>query len=146
MRDGCAALPNLSRALHRLLRELPSVADGTSLTERLILQALESQSATISTLFSTLTYETDPLPLATDFMLATVIERMEKLSEPPFTRACGKTTWNDTLTLTAAGRRLLTGELDVMSMQPTTRWVAGVEVRGLPTWRWDEQTRMPVYR
>lgn len=146
MRTGCAALPHLGRALHRLLQELPSVIDGMSLTERLVLQVLSSHDASINELLSALTYELDPLPLATDFMLVQTIERMQNLSQPPFTRKAGIDVWRDILAINATGRRLLAGEFDLMSMKPIIRWVGGVEIQDVPTWRWDERKREVVLR
>jgi hypothetical protein len=146
MRTASPALPYLSRALRRLLQELPSLHSGLSLTQQLVLQVLSARSASINELLSALTYELDPLPFATDFMLAQTIEQMQRLSDPPCTRVTGKNIWHDTLSIAEAGRRMLAGELDLMLLSPTARWVGGVEIRSAPTWRWNEQRNEAVYR
>jgi hypothetical protein len=147
MRAGCAALPNLQFALHRLLQELPSTLNGMSLTERLTLELLCKQCATLNNLFAMLTYDVDPLPFATDLKFVQTIERLQELSSTIVTRAAGKNLWNDELTITDAGRRLVAGDIDLMSLQPDPRWVGGVEIHGGgAVWRWDEPSRIPVLR
>jgi hypothetical protein len=77
---------------------------------------------------------------------------MGEVSTPLFTRQPGvdmqgnaRSPWTDVLTITDAGRAVLRGELDFMSLQPPPRWVGGVEVTATsPPWRWDEGRRAPV--
>jgi hypothetical protein len=147
MRTGTSALPDLSAALHRQLQELPSVENGLSLTERLILQILsDSDSVALKRMFGLLTYERDPLPFSTDLSLLQTVERMEQLPEPTLKRsAAGEAQWNDELSITDTGRAVLRGERDFLSLQPSDRWVGGVHVRpGTPTWRWNEKKRDAV--
>lgn len=145
MRTGSAALPDLAPALHRLLRELPSVEDGLSFTERLVLQILSEETSSIRRLFATLTYERDPLPFATDLLLLHVIERMQSLSDPVLTRLPGGEAWQDALTITDMGRKVLRGEVDFLSLRPGARWVGSIEIRcGAKAWRWNEQRRDAV--
>jgi hypothetical protein len=55
--------------------------------------------------------------------------------------------WTDVLTITDAGRAVLRGELDFLSLRPPSRWVGGVQIGAHhPDWRWDEAHREPVLR
>src|SRR5579871_2450703 len=68
MRSDTPALPLLARALHRHLRELPSVTNGLSLTEELALTLMAAAppnwggNVTLAQVFSTMHWHTDPLP------------------------------------------------------------------------------------
>ena len=58
--------------------------------------------------------------------------------------ASGKAWHTGRLTLTEAGRRLLSGELDFLACAPPERWVGGVTITGgQPAWRWDPGTERP---
>jgi hypothetical protein len=141
MRTGTPALPDLGIALHRFLEELPSVRDGLSLTERLILQALRAGPVTINRVFGLLTYERDPLFFATDLFLLWTIERMQAAAEPVLTRS-GAHDFRDELGITAVGDAVLSGARDWLSLRPPARWVGGVQVRPEGRgWRWNEVER-----
>lgn len=143
MRGGTAALPDLAIALHRLLRELPSMEEGLSLTERMILQILSEADATVQRVFALLTYERDPLPFATDLMLLRTIEAMLQVSALTKTSAASR--WEDRLTITDLGRAVLRRELDWLSLQPRSRWVGGIQFHSnARNWRWDEIERTVV--
>ncbi|WP_247886841.1 DUF1835 domain-containing protein [Azospirillum sp. SYSU D00513] len=146
----CAGLPDLPGALRRHLRELPWTGDGLSLTERLTLDLIEAAPLTVGQLFARLTREREPLPWLGDVMFLAVVEGMARAREPAFTMpdAGPEVRWPDRrLEITAAGRALLRGELDWLSMGPPERWVGGVRIGpGAPDWRWDEAGERPVRR
>ena len=149
MRSDTPALPLLARALHRHLRELPSITHGLSLTEELALALLEKQEQSLEQVFVTLNRRVDPLPGQGDLQVRDRVLGMESASAPVFTRRPGQrrdgTTrppWTDVLTITDLGRAILRAEVDFRSLQPAPRWVGGVEIRaGNPDWRWDESAR-----
>ena len=145
--DG-SALPDLPRALQRHLRELPWTTDGLSLTERLVLRTLDAESRTIGRIFSHLTREVEPLPWLGDVMLLAIVEAMAKASEPVFTikgDSSGPEWPQRRLEITPAGRAVLNGEIDWLSLSPPERWIGGVRiVPGTPHWRWDEAAGLPV--
>jgi hypothetical protein len=150
MRSGTPALPVMARALHRHLCELPSVNNGLSLTEQVVLQILSEGSATLNQVFQVLSKEREPLPWIGDLGLRDVVDNMLKTTEPPLTRVMpppGERSFRQQLTITPTGLALLRGERDWHTLQPPPRWVGGVNVRpGIPGWRWDETKREVIWR
>lgn len=143
-RSGTPPLPILAPALHRHLRELPSLANGLGLTEQIILQILlETGTATLDRVFWMLQNEREPLPYLGDWGVAHVVRELERAVEPPLTRTVttpGERTFANRLTLTAAGRAVLAGERSWQRLGPRPRWVGGVHVwAGESDWRWDER-------
>ena len=147
-----ASLPDLPRAVHRHLRELPSVGNGLSLTEHLVLQALsETESRSLNEIFRLLYLQgREPLPFMGDSSLANVMRDMESVAEPPFVRSRGtpgEREFANRFTITEAGRAVISGKRDWQSFGPPERWVGGVRIApGAPSWRWDESKLTPVRR
>jgi hypothetical protein len=83
-----------------------------------------------------------------DAGLGHVIRTMEKASEPVFVRTReqpDEPEFSNSLTITDAGRDVLRGERDWLSLHPPERWVGGVRIMpGETVWRWDESQREPV--
>jgi len=134
-------LPLLGPALHRHLRQLPSVENGLSLTEHMILQLVSEAVRPMNRTFGLLIYHRDPLPSATDLLMRTIVINMRDESRCLLTRTQvgDMPGWNDTLEITGLGRQVLAGEVDWLSLNPPRRWVGGVEIGpGLRDWRWDE--------
>lgn len=154
MRGGTPALPLLARALHRHLRELPSSVNGLSFTEELVLQLLAEGEMNLVHLWGRLTYERDPLPGQGDLQVRDRVLNMEGAGARVYQRRPGvdrngeaRPPWTDVFTITALGRAVLQGEVDLLSLRPPSRWVGGVQIGpGLPAWRWNEQTRDAVCR
>lgn len=148
-RSGTPALPVMAPALLRQLGELPDARSGMSFTERLILQILaEEGSVTLGKLFQTL-LKREPLFFIGDAGVARVVQEIERAVEPPVLRTIespGERLFRNKLTLTRAGRDVLTGTRDWHSLKPPSRWVGGVHVEpGRPGWRWDEAKRESVW-
>jgi hypothetical protein len=148
-RSGTPALPVMAGALHRHLRELPSVDNGLGLTECLILQILsEIAPVTLNRVFYLLVSEREPLPWMGDLGVLHVVEDMLRASQPVFTRSApppDERWFSQQLTITDLGRAVLRGEVDWQSLRPPSRWVGGVHVQpGSPGWRWDEKRATPV--
>ncbi|HYH17154.1 MAG TPA: DUF1835 domain-containing protein [Azospirillum sp.] len=143
-------LPDLPRALHRHLQELPWTGDGLSLTERLILKILAAEDLTLGWVYSRLMSRREPLPWLTDLMFLAVAEAMAKAREPAFTLAPDSTAapwpqWRPVLT--EAGRAVLAGTADGLALDPPERWVGGVRIApGRRHWRWDDAAGRPVWR
>lgn len=152
MRSGTPALPLLAAALHRHLRELPSVANGLSLTEQMALTLMAEEPHSLHRIFSRLNEALDPLPGQGDLQLRDRVLEMELARERVFTREPGvdrngrsRSPWTDVLTITDLGRAVIRGEVDFRSLDPPPRWVGGVEVGGgRANWRWDERLRDAV--
>ena len=147
-----APLPDLPRAVHRHLRQLPSAQNGLSLTEHLVLQALsETESLTLNEIFGLLILQgREPLYFVGDSALANAIQDMERVSEPPLRRSIGtpgEREFRNRFTITDAGRAIVAGQRDWQSFVPPERWVGGIRIaNGEAPWRWDESTCMPVKR
>jgi hypothetical protein len=149
-RSGTPALPIMAPALHRHLRELPSVKNGLSLTEHLLLQILSEDSVTLNRVFLMMTGGREPLPWIGDLGILHVVDDMLKVAEPVLVRtppAPGARWLLQRLAITDLGRAVLRGERDWHSLMPPSRWVGGVSIRpGLPGWRWDEAQQAAIFR
>ena len=159
VRRGTPALPLLGPALHRHLRELPSIVNGLALTEELALTLMAeplshwSGTARLSRIYWQM-HETDPLPGRPDGAWGGRVLGMEAASARLFTRSPGvdregrsNPPWTDVLEITELGRAVLRGEVDFRSLNPAPRWIGGVEVAADNVdWRWDEVKRDAVLR
>jgi hypothetical protein len=150
-RTGTPALPLMAPVLHRHLCELPSVENGLSLTQQLVLQFLsEDDTLTLNRVFLELLRGREPLFFRGDWGLLRLVDAMLEAFEPVFTRvlaAPGERYFLQKLTITDVGRAVLRGERDWMSLRPPPRWVGGVHVQpGVAGWRWDEATCEAVFR
>lgn len=154
MRGGTAELPLLAPALHRHLRELPASENGLGFTQQMALALLAEQPRSLFKLFGRLIYFVDPLPGQGDSQMLERVTPMGQVSPPLFTREAGvdldgrvRAPWTDVLTITEAGRAVLRGELDFLSLQPPSRWVGGVPIGTVhPDWRWNEALHEAVLR
>jgi len=166
VRSGTPTLPLMAPALHRLLRELPSVENGLRLTEQLILQIVSEGTADQPLLVWTSVWprfaRRDPLPSSvTDIgflgvindMLAGPAPLLALATDPPL---AGHATVllprehagldRQTLTITAFGRAVLNGDRDWHAQRPFPRWVGGVHIQpGVAGWRWDEARHDAVF-
>lgn len=146
MRSGTPDLPLLAPALHRHLRELPSIENGLGFTQQMALTMLAEQPQSLNQMFGRMTYFVDPLPGQGDSQMRDRVLAMEQARERVFTRGPGldregrsRSPWTDVLTITGLGRAVLAGEVDFQSFAPPPRWVGGVRVSAEdPDWRWDE--------
>jgi hypothetical protein len=152
MRTGTPALPLLANALHRHLRELPSILNGLSFTEEMALQLLAEGESNLIGLIGRQSFELDPLPGQGDAAVLRRLLNMEGARAQVYERRPGvdfkgksRAPWTDVLTMTELGRAVLSGEVDFMSLAPPSRWVGGVEVGpGHPDWRWGESNRQVI--
>jgi hypothetical protein len=146
-RTSPLALPHLAPALHRHLRELPSLTDGLSLTEHLTLQMLDEKPMTMGELFRTLHAEREPMPFLGDSTYLHIVGEMGRATVPVFTREPGEHAFRDRLSITDAGRDVVRGVTDWLSLLPPPRWVGGVKIdaRG-SNWRWDEEKQQIARR
>ncbi len=131
---GTPALPVAARALWRHLAELPGVADGLSMTQRIVLTILAEHPLRIGRVFEAMVNGREPLVFMGDLGVLGTVERMADAGvltiepgEQPFPRMAA---------LTDLGRRVLAGDVDYLSLGPAERWVGGVVCDG--RWRWDQ--------
>lgn len=145
-RDGTPALPLMAPALRRHLRELPSARTGLGLTQALslsILAGADGQKLTAGRIFQALMTRHEPLPFLGDLMFWHALKDLSASTEPVIAvdPETADLPWpKRAYALTEAGRRVLAGELDYLSIAGAPRWIGGVEVRPHePAWRWDEE-------
>lgn len=149
-REGTPAVPPMSAALARHLRELPSITNGLSLTEQLTLELLaECGPQPAKALFQQLTREREPLPFMGDAMFWVVLRALASgdaalIAAPP--AGHHDTSWAErTISLTETGEAVRAGRADWLALGVPVRWVGGVEIApGRPCWRWDEPGQRPV--
>ncbi len=136
------ALPVAAPALRRHLQELPGVADGLSKTQRILLAILADGPTTIGHIFGALMQGREPLPFLGDLGFLYTVEQMASTRPAVITIQPGDKPFPRLASITDAGRRLLAGQLDYLSLQPPRRWIGGVPADG--RWRWDEIAGEPV--
>ncbi len=135
------ALPHLAPALRRHLQELPSAVNGLSLTQSLLLKILSRQAATAGDLWRISQAELEPLPFLGDTMFLHILDEMGRTTPAVYERSAidPERPFSDRLAMTDAGRAVLQGALDWLSLHPPVRWIGGVRIDpAKPNWRWDE--------
>jgi hypothetical protein len=137
-------LPTMAPALWRHLQELPSVKNGLSLTEQLIIQILrEKGSMTAARLFGWYTNHYEPLTYLGDTMFYDILQGLAVPKSPAVKiqkAALEPTTWN--VSLTDIGNEILSGERDWLKIGEVDRWVGGVHIQsGREAWRIDGDLR-----
>ena len=136
---GTPALPIAAGALWRHLRELPGVADGLSLTQRLVLTILAEGANRIGRIFAAMVGGREPLVFMGDLGFLATVERMALTNPPVLTIEPAEKPFRRVATITETGRRVLFGEIDYLSLAPAERWVGGVRIAaGHAPWRFDE--------
>lgn len=136
------ALPLLAPALRRQLQELPSLRDGLSLSERLVLQIVsESDRPTLGQVFAESHGRREPLPFLGDMMFHALARALIDTPDPLLREFDVELDWpRRPLELTGLGRRVLAGEACWIDHAGAARWVGGVRIEpGRPHWALDEQ-------
>lgn len=143
------ALPYLAAALERFLQEYPATVDGLSRTERRLLQLADRAPIDVNAAFPRMHDEEDAYYI-TDLSLAALVVTLSRTSPALVTIADGSAdngaTLQGTVSLTDAGRDVLTGRRDRVACG-MDRWLGGVHLRtGAPMWRWDDEHRRMTKR
>lgn len=147
--EGTPALPFLGPALARLLRELPAVGDGLSLTERRLMQAVKGGAATAGAAFDALIDGLEPAPFLGGIMAWRILRDLAHGPRPLLEVEPEDThsAWpRSRVRLTEDGGRVLAGTADWRDLNGgVERWVGGVRlVADAADWRWDEAQGRPV--
>ena len=138
----CHALPHLPVAIHRHLQELPSSSNGLGLTEQLILEILKEKPRHCGQVFRELLRVQEPMPWLGDLMFWYIFKNLAEGRYPLVTiQENNEQDWpHYQATISALGLEVLNGGRDYLSLNPSARWLGGVEIKaGAPTWRWDEK-------
>ncbi|MCP5141293.1 MAG: DUF1835 domain-containing protein [Gammaproteobacteria bacterium] len=150
---GTPALPMMSRAIGRHLRELPDLRTGLGLTERLILEiARDLGPLRIGRAFGELTSQREPLPFLGDIMFAWIVRRLTHGATPllelhpaPDPLKLDRWGMRDEIALTGTGHAVLAGIVSGLDAASGPRWVGGVPLPGSSgTWCRDDTTGHPV--
>jgi hypothetical protein len=135
----------LGESFDRLAREYPSTRDGLSLTERRVLAAVAAISRDGAGAVAGSAFVRAASREARPFLGdSTCFENMDRLAAGPepllATEPAGDPVQRTSLLrLTAAGARVLAGELDHVAINGVDRWIGGVHLQGRDVaWRWDD--------
>jgi hypothetical protein len=124
-----AALPFLPRAVTRLLQELPWTGDGLSRTERRLLQVAAGGPTTPSAALSRM-HQGEDAYYVTDTAVADLAAELSQ-TLPPLLHADGS--------LAEAGRAVLAGQANRITLCGIDRWLGGTHVRAGNVWQWDDE-------
>ena len=142
-RTNTSPLPYLAAALVRFLQEYPWTTDGLSRTERRLLRLAESGSIQLGQAFPRM-HEDERAYYVSDTSLAELAESLSRTSPPLLTQDADATAADEwfrtTVTITPAGRAVLRGDQDRISLCGVEdHWLGGVQLRNDATlWRWDD--------
>jgi DNA-binding transcriptional MerR regulator len=145
-------LPFLRVALLRLLGELPALADGLSMTERHVLQAIAAGADSPPAAFVA-AQRLEEAPFLGDAWFYRVLAALghgqnrlvesadgRQLPSPP-PLGDGQLFAGLRLRLTTAGERALRSEADRVELLGIDRWLGGTHITPRNAWRWDAATR-----
>lgn len=136
-----SALPYLTLAVSRFLEEYPWTRDGLSRTERRLLQLADGDGIALSAALPRM-HEGEQAYYVTDSSLAALAETLAQLNPPLLTFNKSDVEPSHVLrgsvTLTTAGRSVLSGQVDRVTACGIDRWLGGVHLQsGIRLWRWD---------
>jgi hypothetical protein len=144
---GIAATPSselrfVAEAFDRLSREYPSTRDGLSLTERRILASFGETPSSAGTAF-TRSSTREIRPFLGDTWSFDAMGRLLTAAAPLLAsdEHVSRVTRHTRLRITDAGRRVLDGHADHVTINGIDRWIGGVHLTGHEVpWRWNEGT------
>lgn len=153
---GTAELQFLEGALSRALEELPSTRNGLSRAEQQLLEALAAGHTAFGDVFR-YAAEREERIYCGDSSAADYLERLSAGSDPlvvflsgervraPQSQSEMRAFLDAPLVLTEAGKDVLAGKRDWISMGGSDRWVGGVHLKGRNArWRWDGERRKVI--
>jgi Domain of unknown function (DUF1835) len=128
--SGTAALPDMSKAVTRHLKELPGIKNGLSLVEELTLSILANKGAmNAARLFSWYSNHYEPLTFLGDLQYWHIIDRLAQADSPAIViTKSGDAPQDWQLKLTDTGTALLAESVDWLGLTKETRWVGGVAI------------------
>ena len=142
-RTDTAALPYLATAIGRFLQEYPWTTDGLSRSERRLLQLAEPGRIDLSAAFPRM-HEDEDAYYISDTSVAELADALARTSPPLLVLTLGQgadgTVLRGSVTLTDAGRAVLSGQQDRIALCGIDRWLGGVHLqRDADLWRWDDR-------
>jgi hypothetical protein len=131
-------LPFLAPALRRHLEQFPSTQNGLCRTEQQTLAAIAAGAVTVSDAF--IDHQREHPIFMGDAIYATYVRRLACGSEPLVVMEPAQQDFHSRLVLTVAGRNVLDGHADYLSLNGIDRWLGGIHLTGKNLWRWTGAT------
>ncbi len=155
LQEDLAILPFLRPALRRHLEQFPDRRSGLARTERHALEALAQGHDTAPAIFR-FAQDAEESPFMGDWTFWLYLKRLGSGDQALLQRTDGEALvipphhpdneafLSTTLTLSPAGRKVLAGELDWLSLAGIDTWLGGVHLRPGAVWRWDADSETLV--
>jgi hypothetical protein len=141
---GTPALPGMAIALRRHLFELPSLANGLSLSEQLTLQILKDKGPmNAARLFGEYSNHYEPLPFCGDVGYWEIIEGLSNAGQPAVhMQKDGENPRDWQAESAPLAGNLLNNGADWLALNAIDRWVGGVHIHSAhdESWRIDRET------
>lgn len=138
---GTPKLPTMAIALARHLQQLPSERNGLNLTENLTLTILRDKGdMNAARLFGWYTNQYEALTFMGDTGYWDVLQELASAEHPAITlykQGDRPNQWH--VSLTDTGRRLLSDELDWITLNGINRWVGGIHLDSHTGYLWRTQ-------
>jgi hypothetical protein len=138
------ALPFLGPALRRHLEEFPSTRTGLSRSEQQALEVIAAGAATTGAAFPQAHHQREEPIFLGDTVFAWYLERMSLVPEPLLLFDDGtpvtsprrdddkQAFWGRRVRVTAAGAKVLAGEVNAVALNGIDRWLGGVHLETPP--------------
>jgi Domain of unknown function (DUF1835) len=143
------SLPYLNDALRLQLARFPSTRNGLNRVESKALQLIDNGLVHFSELFPRL-IDAEPLYGFGDWQFLHLLQRLTRGETPLLTSVNGDANRElsevelpeQTFTITDAGKAVLHGTADSITLNGIDTWLGGVHLQGRTNiWRWDEATQ-----
>lgn len=136
-----STLPFLHGAIHRLFEEYPSTTNGLSRSANTIVRALAPGPLEAGALFPA-TQVDEARPFMGDLGFFQIVSALASARVPLVTVAPDPPTLDlrgHSVSVTDAGRRVLTGHADAVALNGIDEWRGGVHLAGIDRspWRWN---------
>lgn len=156
LKEDLSSLPFLKASAERFLEELPALETGLGRTERSILEALESGEKGPGPLFQAVLAK-EEAPFMGDWSFWRLVAELSSGDNPLLATRSGKRFRHppeleemdvfiaQLLSLTDAGRAVLSGRTDRVELCGYERWFGGALLKaGENLWRWDGSSHLLV--
>jgi hypothetical protein len=140
-------LPHMAPALKRHLEQFPSLENGLSRTEQQTFEVMAAGDRVVRDIYLHANHDREEAVFMGDAAFLFHIGGLFKSPRPllrSLSAGRGSLELDDEIELTDDGHRVLSGELDRITVHGIDRWLGGVHLRGPePLWRWD-RTRQVI--
>jgi hypothetical protein len=138
-----SALPFLKSALLRHLEQFPSDVNGTSRTERQILEIVENGVSNVGAIFRADQGKEERIFMG-DLPFYSYVQGLVEISVPLLEIIRdGKPFSKTEVRITPRGRKVLHNEEDHIRLNGIDRWLGGVRMQGTKAWRWGSSGLKP---